>query len=694
MRNILFLICITIPAINARAQTFTDISSRLSNQDGTLHNAWGASLVDVDGNGLVDLYEPHILLLQQDDGTFESSLEDFGIPIKIIDNGSFTFPEWGRSIFGSVFADVNDDGFPEMFVMDLSSDSSHFYQNIAGLGLEEKTGSNGIVIDGLGQGSVFADFNLDGYLDLFFGEEKGHNQLFLGDGSGGFTESTSLAGIDSSVQVYGVAAADYDNDGDLDIFIAACAPDPKKSINLLFRNKGDGTFEEVGEAAGINDDRNGWGVNWLDYDRDGFMDVFVANMTNDPNRTAKNTLYRNNGDGTFTDVAFTVGVDGNETKLSFGSSVADFNNDGWMDIWVANLAAPPQLYVNNGDGTYTERFSTIGIPFINGALSVSVADVNADGWIDLFIGADRSDQFSFFSMLLENDGGLNGFITVDLIQEAPNKRGIGARIEVWNEGVVQLRDITAGDGFTSQNMNFSAHFGIGDTASVDSLVIKWPDGTRDRLENVQRDQHLHIQKGGMFNRPPSTFWAGEPVTTKSGEWRFGWTESVDPEGADIQYVVNVKGPAGNLVFESAPTSDLGMSAEIDTTGFGDTGFTWAVTATDGLHVLRSVNSQSHLTSINASVESADIPIRLNLDAPYPNPTMATLFVSVELHDAGYLRMEVLDVLGRKVLEEDRGFSGAGKRIERLNTDVLSAGTYLLRTWLDESPTSRTFVVVR
>ena len=114
MRNILFLICIIIPAINARAQTFTDISSRLSNQDGTLHNAWGASLVDVDGNGLVDLYEPHILLLQQDDGTFVSSLEDFGIPIKIIDNGSFTFPEWGRSIFGSVFADVNDDGIVDV----------------------------------------------------------------------------------------------------------------------------------------------------------------------------------------------------------------------------------------------------------------------------------------------------------------------------------------------------------------------------------------------------------------------------------------------------------------------------------------------------------------------------------------------------------------------------------------------------
>ncbi|NQV74034.1 CRTAC1 family protein [bacterium] len=490
----------------AGAQTFTDISSRLDYQDGSLHGAWGASFVDVDGNGLPDIYEPGSLYLQQGDGEFINSLPALGIPIT------------KSSVFGSVFADVNDDGFPEMFTIDLNTGRSIYYWNHKGMLLGDSTLSAGLVGLQQAQGTVFADYNGDQKLDMFMGEETGKNQLFFGDGTGKFTEGTSSAGIFTEVRSYGVSAVDFDNDGDMDVFVAACAPLSRQlSINKFFRNNGDGTFEEIGEAAGVNDDLSSWGIVWLDYDRDGDMDTYIANMVEADGRAGFNVLYRNNGDGTFTDVAEQTGTRGEFISFSYGASAADFNNDGWVDLFVSNRSAPPYLLINNGDGTFTNKFSASNIPLITNNTSTSVADLNSDGWLDIFTGGDFLPDGSSAtyrgSLLLQNDGGTNGFLTVKLIQEAPNKRGIGARLEVWDDGMVQLRDITAGDGFTSQNMDFSAHFGLGTATAIDSLVIKWPDGTRDRLANVQANQHLYVQKGGTINQPPNPFQTFNIVTS-------------------------------------------------------------------------------------------------------------------------------------------------------------------------------------
>jgi len=645
----------------------------------------------VDGNGLLDIYEPGILYLQQEDGSFVSSLPELGIEFQITLQGNLPVAAWGRAIFGSVMADVDDDGFLDMVVMDLADDSSHFYKGLYGLRLEEAGPQVGIVFRGEGLGTLFADFNGDGTLDLFFGEEKGHNQLFLGDGLGSFTEFTTQSGVDSSVQTYGVAAADYDNDGDLDIFIGACAQlDPSKSVNLLFRNNGDGTFEEVGQQAGIDNNRAAWAVSWLDYDHDGYLDVYVANMLVLDGRSGENLLYHNNGDGTFTDVAALAGVAGDSSSLSFGASVADFNNDGFDDIYVANGIAPPNVYINNGDGTFTDRYSTSGLSDVFQNISIAVADLNDDGWIDFFTGADRNP----YSRIFMNDGGTNGFLKINLIQPAPNKMAIGPRLELWNEGVPQTRLITSGDGFTSQNMAHGAHFGIGTVDTADSLVVRWPDGSRDVWVDVVRDQTLWLEKGGSTNRPPSTFRAFDGIIGKTGShpvWVAMWDESVDPEGQPIFYRVAFRAPSGEIVHVSDPLTELTYSADLPTNAQGL--YTFAVTASDGVHIRRSTNIGDPYLEGTAT-EGSDIPRNLSLEALYPNPASGQIVIQLESKEFGELHWEILNPLGQRVLEGAGGMLLPGSSEHSIDTSRLASGLYALRIRAGESVITRSVVIVR
>jgi len=684
-------------AISISAQTFTDASHLLDVQDGTLHAAWGASIADMDGNGLADIYEPGILYLQQEDGSFVSSLPDLGIDFRVLNTQGNPIPLWGRGIFGAVMADVDDDGFSEMVVMDLTSDSSHFYQGRYGLRLEEVGPAVGIIFRGLGQGSTFADFNGDGPIDLFFGEEQGHNQLFQGDGSGSFLETTLLAGVDSSVQTYGVAAADYDNDGDLDIFIGACAIlDPSKSVNLLFRNNGDGTFEEVGEEAGINDNFAAWGVSWLDYDQDGFYDVYVANMFIQDGRSGRNMLYHNLGDGTFEEVARQAGVAGDSTSFSFGSSAADFNNDGLIDIYSANtIIGPPSLYINNGDGTFTDIYTLSGVTDVFTNYSVAVADLNNDGWLDFFTGSDPLPPAPGSRIFL-NEGGTNGFLKVELIQPAPNKRAIGARIELWHSGVLQMRDITSGDGFSSQNMAHSAHFGVGTTQLSDSLVVIWPDGSRDVWNDINRDSHLWLEKGGAVNRPPTTFRAHTILTKQIGKRVFGstsWDVSTDPEGVEISYQVVVRDPSGSIVHESEPIKETEYMFSVDSlvTGTGD--YRYVVIATDGLHVRRSVNTGGALMEGTAT-ESVELPSQMSISALYPQPASEHVRLEYETSASANARWEIVNMLGQVVLSGEEAATSPGNQSVVLDLSVLAAGVYGLTLRTDYDAVKSTLVIAR
>lgn len=693
MRLLIALLLCVMTSVSAVAQVFVDRSDLLDEQNENKHFSWSASIADLDGNGLPDIHEPGILYLQQQDGSFVSSLPELGITYRPLPPPITGYE--GRGVFGSVMADMDDDGFNELVILDIINDSSKVFHNAYGLRLTEVSPGNGIDFRGLGQGAAFADYNGDGILDLFFGEEQGSNQLFLGTGQGSFTETTSLANIDSNVQTYGVATADYDNDGDMDVFIAACAQDAARSINLLFQNQGDGTFIEVGAAAGINDNGNAWGVNFLDYDRDGWLDIHVANMRISflDLRGNANKLYRNRGDGTFEDVSEAAGIEGNDD--SYGSSVADFNNDGWPDIWAANFGSPPTIMMNNGDGTFTDFFTSSGLTDIFRNLSVAVGDINGDGWIDAYSGSD--DPSGPLSRLLFNTPAANNWLNVRLIQEAPNRRAIGSRLTLWIDGERQLRDIVAGDGFVSQNLDLSAHFGLGSSTAIDSLVVKWPDGHIDRWTSLDVNQQLHLQKGGSINHPPRPFEATSIASQFTGSELAAdvvWQTSEDPEGQPINYTVAVRDSSGTIVHVSEPLQQTSYSFSVDTTGVALSGpMSFAVSATDGMHIIRSVNTATTVLQGTDLETTGMLPARLALRSAWPQPANNRIHFEVDSPMWASGEWTLYNVQGREIARQSIELR-QGTQVVTIETGAVSPGLYLVRFTAGSRDASRTVVVTR
>jgi hypothetical protein len=253
-----------------------------------------------------------------------------------------------------------------------------------------------------GGGVAVGDIDNDGLADVFFTGNMVSSRLYANDGAMRFTDITETAGVTTDVWASGASLVDIDNNGYLDIYVSVSGfkwTDGEKRRNLLFLNNGDRTFTEAAAAYGIADTSFTTHAAFLDYDRDGWVDVFLLN--NDPagfsrgestmhpaglesrDPMSHDRLYRNNGDGTFTDVSAAAGI---LAKIGFGLGVAvtDLNRDGWPDIYVSNDLKPSDvLYINNGDGTFTDRAGSWLTHTSFAGMGVDIADYNNDGWFDI-----------------------------------------------------------------------------------------------------------------------------------------------------------------------------------------------------------------------------------------------------------------------------------------------------------------------
>ena len=493
----------------ARAQTFADSSSQLVPLNNTF--VWGCSAADFNNDGLVDIYHEGRLYLNKGKAGFVDVLSQTGI-------------NEGSNVFGSVFGDYNNDGYLDVLFEDFGPPSK-LYRNDIRRHFTHVNAQVGLNVIGLTQGAAWGDYNLDGALDLYSNEDTGDNQLFENVNRQNFNEVTVTSGVVTQGNSYGTAWGDYNNDGFPDIFIATCNSSPFNSIKHLLRNNGDGTFTDVNYAAGVADSLASWGIVWLDYDNDGDWDIYIAN-TNHPPRPGHNKLYRNNGDETFTDVALQAGVQGVSSESSFGASAADFDNDGWIDIYVANSNHQHRLYRNNGDGTFSDIAPTAGITE-NNHQAAAVADFNNDGWMDIFSAGGPQNR------LMINRGGSGNWIKINARGTVSNYFGVGTRVEVYAGGQFQMREIRAGDSFCSQNELFIAHFGLGSAVAVDSILLKWPGGIVDKLENVEVNQHVTIVEAGGLLLPQRMFQLSFPENNRTvrmlSQVQFTWKSA----GADI-----------------------------------------------------------------------------------------------------------------------------------------------------------------
>ena len=296
------------------------------------------------------------------------------------------------------------------------------------------------------------DYDNDGFQDLYVSNETMINVLYHNNGDGTFSDTTEKAGLCQLSSTHGVAIGDYNNDGNLDIYVTG------SQRNLLWQNNGNGTFTEVSEDSGVaNFGFLGWGVGALDYDNDGFLDIYSVNGST-LNKSDQYTypsrldrLYKNNGNEQFFEVSKKEGIYGNDFKTS--GAFGDFNNDGFTDIFVVSDA---------------------GV-------------INEPGIDHLYINKSQGNR------LYKNIPNNNNWLTLRLVGIKSNRDGIGARISVEANGRKQLRQVISGSSFLSQNSIWPT-FGLGNSNIVDTLTIHWPSGIVQTLHNVKSNQMLTVKE--------------------------------------------------------------------------------------------------------------------------------------------------------------------------------------------------------
>jgi hypothetical protein len=367
-----------------------------------------------------------------------------------------------------------------------------------------------------GREGFWVDYDNDGKLDLFVKNYKdangftGANRLYKNNGDGTFTMVANAGGLEAATfGRHGGAVTsfvDYDNDGWMDVAFAG-----ESTSEALYRNMGDGTFVDRTVSAGLRNVEPCQGIAWGDYNNDGFLDLYIARGNVNGQGALQDTLYRNNGNGTFTDVTQQAGLIAHGSK--WAAIWGDYDNDGFLDLFVAcaggGAAGTPGnanlLWHNNGNGTFTNKAAVKGVELEDGGASphrsAAWADYDNDGFLDLILkdgcGPEGGQTGAALGLhrLFRNPGNNNHFIKIKLKGIQSNRGGIGARVTVTYAGGMSFRQNNGGGGgeFWSQSSE-PLHFGIGQ-ATTASVQIIWPSGVIDHLSSVPANSTIRVVEG-------------------------------------------------------------------------------------------------------------------------------------------------------------------------------------------------------
>jgi hypothetical protein len=439
---------------------------------------------------------------------------------------------WGM---GVAVADFDNDGNLDLFVTGYGGNA--LYRNKGNCTFEDVTDKAGVRGGGLSTGAAWADYDRDGSVDLFvsryvhvdmndlpafgstkfcqfkgtpvqcgpWGMEGETDLLYHNRGDGTFEEVSKKAGVDDPEKYYGLGATwgDYDNDGWPDLFVADDA-----TPNHLYHNNHDGTFTDEAMVAGIALNSEGqalgsMGVTWGDYDHSGRLSMFVTEFADQPN-----TLYRNQGKREFEDVAMQSQLGQPSLPLvGWGTTFFDMDNDGWLDLFVANghvypqmdsvkgsaaYAEPMLLHRNLHNGTFEEVSKAAGLADVplKSRRGAAFGDVANDGNVDIVVLNVGEPP-----LLLINTNKLpNHRVLFRLVGTTSNRAAIGTRVTVHAAGMTQFDEVRGGGSYLSQN-DLRLHFGLGAAARIDSVEVRWPSGKGEVLKNVAADKIYTIVEG-------------------------------------------------------------------------------------------------------------------------------------------------------------------------------------------------------
>ena len=456
--------------------TFTDTGPE--SKTGDTGYGMGCAAADYDNDGDQDLYVtnygPNVLYQNNGDGTFADATEQAVVGAS----------QWSTS---AAFFDYDNDGVIDLYVTNYVDFTVETNKVCGGYVRTNSQGYRAIIE---ATRSHCAPLEYGGVPDVLY-----HN-----NGDGTFADVSVAAGIDDpSGKGLGVVALDYDGDGDQDLFVANDG-----TPNFLYQNLGDGTFENAALKKGVayngvGESEAGMGVDFGDYDNDSDFDLFVANFSYETN-----TLYRNEG-GFFKDVTAEAGLaDPSHRFLGFGTNFLDYDNDGDLDLYVANghvqdkialfqsgveYMQEHQLFRNDGGGSYAEASSISGEWFLHKQISRGAAfgDYDGDGDVDVLVTNCGGE-----AKLVRNDGGnRENWLMVRTMGTHSNRDGIGTRVRVVAEGLEQVRQVRSGSSYLTAS-DPRLHFGLSHRTRIDLVEVRWPSGLVQRLEQVPVNQVLVI----------------------------------------------------------------------------------------------------------------------------------------------------------------------------------------------------------
>ncbi len=640
---LILLFCCGIPCLSTANVQFVDATAEagihfrhVNGAEGDYHLpetlGAGGAFFDADNDGALDIY---LVNSGYWPGRTDIAMRPNTSAALYQNNGDGTFTDitavagvGNRGNYGQgvACADYDNDGDTELYVTNFGANV--LYRNNGDGTFTDVTAHAGVGDAAWSSSACFLDYDRDGHLDLFVvnylnysldvpyrpcgeGETRTYchpslfegapDRLYRNNGDGTFTDVSQEAGVGGIGGMFhgkglGVVSADFNNDGTPDLYVAN-----DDTRNDFFFNNGDGTFSELSLLAGCAYSFNGvaqagMGVAAGDYNGDGTLDIFVTNLSYETN-----ALYRNNGDGTFTDVIYEARL-GKESYLyvGFGTGFFDADNDGWFELFIANghiidniaethdvltYAQPNQLFRNNGDGTFSEISDTAGPYFQRAQVSrgSSFGDYDNDGDVDMLVTQSNGPA----TLLRNESGNKQNWLRIKTVGTVSNRDGIGARVILTDDTARDrpspyglrrhIRDVTPCASYLSSH-DARLHFGLGENTGASRLEIRWPSGVVEVYENLPANQeHILTELPDDFL---SAVWRGDVNATRAARPKVNHKDALgrtplliaaEKGYADVAMflidngaVVNVADANGNtpLIFIIHKTGDVALTKRL------------------------------------------------------------------------------------------------------------------------------------
>ncbi|UUC45161.1 FG-GAP-like repeat-containing protein [Flavobacterium cerinum] len=483
-----FMAVVVIPSFSLQAQSFErmhfpDITT-------TLSSSRSANFIDVNNDGWDDIFftnglssgEQNMLYINNTDGTFTTVTDDDIVEHSI------------RAV-GASFADTDNDGDLDGYVVTWGvggiAKRNYFYRN---------NGNGTFTFDpGVAPNPTYSetanwiDINNDQLLDLYItnSAQSLRNLYFENQGDGTFLQRTDLTITNEVKPSRSVDWVDYDNDGDNDLFVT----NEMNNTNTLYRNDGPNNFTQITNLNIVQDIKDSLGSSWADVDNDGDFDLLVANWEQG------NQLFINNN-GVFTEM--TGSAIALETVISFGSTFGDIDNDGDLDLFIGNSYSDTHfknsVFINDGHGNFTQDHTSALALQEGWTYGAAFGDYNNDGWLDIILANNQNE--SQVNSVYKNTGTGNNWVKIKCVGTVSNKSAIGAVVKVTSvingNVVTQTRKVEAASGYASQN-SLTTHFGLGDAGTIQTIQIKWPSGLIENFTGGINTAHNFIEGTGVLS---------------------------------------------------------------------------------------------------------------------------------------------------------------------------------------------------